>query len=869
MNNQELLELINKTWPLGVNTDSDIPKLRFQRDGKLINGYSLNISRVLELFYNYKTLKEKLGFKLGLKSITNETLRGIIDSTNISSVLESICNNIPETLKEKLKSNSITNETFNEIINSTLFLYLTKCLLEFNNKKDRIIVVGHSKNGQPLLFGRDDDLNKELSIKLQTNIDNSYNKTALESNKNTPLIKRFIDYFYEGFNQEFGMPFIMIRMNSSMNPLPLLPLFLSNSKDLNQSKLGFLEYFQIELKSFYEHRNDNIDLIVETWKNEISEEYKKGGYVYSLLNKIVPSKSNSFIPIIGIIPPIFNQNLYGGNLIFTNLFNPSQEDFDYILDYILINDKIIFLNGFDLNKYYEHNLELINKICELSPKTETYKNKFVLCQNQIVTHLKEKEIIKDFKLDKVLDISELTNLIKTNKYWRLKKICRSGDSDNIEFFPKDLILSNENINTKSCIDSILIDGNIEMNIFGIDKLKKVPYNEIEPIKDETIEIDAEKNRQLWANRDKLYKNEFGAWDYFVSQDGELVPRKFYLDLFTKFIDNFSRCYLDSDYLRMREIIKNNLGIIEHIVSRIDDVEYTKIANNIKPELGIDKLVDTLCSFANYWNLKLNYSKYDKNLIKRLIRYLSFSGKINNKNYLALEKYFKMSYLNSFINKKNSKKASKIRNLMSAFFREKELDCFEQRKILYEFLNLNGKNYEKELHEKTFNRVTEINSYTLCSLFKIKKDSLLLKLKNNLVSIVENIMQYPDYKGKNDLLNKLQNCNNFGSLYSTINTNSLFFPETIRNKLIETTEKLSIIDKINLDGFKQKTATLLINIYYDLEREKEYTVDELKTVWAKRNAELEYNTKEEYSFEVTLNNLLKAGFLNGKTYLVNL
>ncbi len=107
---------------------------------------------------------------------------------------------------------------------------------------------------------------------------------------------------------------------------------------------------------------------------------------------------------------------------------------------------------------------------------------------------------------------------------------------------------------------------------------------------------------------------------------------------------------------------------------------------------------------------------------------------------------------------------------------------------------------------------------------------------------------------------LEFCNSF---------NKSFFPETIRNKLIETTEKLSIIDKINLDGFKQKTATLLINIYYDLEREKEYTVDELKTVWAKRNAELEYNTKEEYSFEVTLNNLLKAGFLNGKTYLVNL
>ena len=385
MNNQELLEFINKTWPLGVNTDSDIPKLRFQRDEKLIYGYSLNISRVLDIFFNF----------------------------------------IPETLKEKLKSNSITNETFNGIINSTIFLYLTKCLLEFNNKKDRIIVVGHSKNGQPLLFCSDDDLNKELGIKLHTNIDNSCNKTALESNKNTPFIKLLIDYFYDGFNHEFGMPFVMIRENPRVN---ILGSDLSSSIDLNQSKLGFLEYFQIELKTFYEHRKDyydliaetllknfpiglkifyelrkdNIGLIVETCKNEISEEYKKGDYVYALLNK-TDSPGTKYNLKFWADGEQFPQNLYGSNLIFTNLFNPSQEDFGYVLDYMLIDDKIIYLNDFDLNKYYEHNLELINKICELSLNTETYKNKFVLCQNQIVTLLKEKEIITDFKLNKVLD----------------------------------------------------------------------------------------------------------------------------------------------------------------------------------------------------------------------------------------------------------------------------------------------------------------------------------------------------------------------------------------------------------------------------------------------------------------------------------
>ena len=49
MNKQELLELINKIWSLGVNTDSDISKLRFQRNEKLIQGYSLNFSKSLEI----------------------------------------------------------------------------------------------------------------------------------------------------------------------------------------------------------------------------------------------------------------------------------------------------------------------------------------------------------------------------------------------------------------------------------------------------------------------------------------------------------------------------------------------------------------------------------------------------------------------------------------------------------------------------------------------------------------------------------------------------------------------------------------------------------------------------------------------------
>ena len=82
------------------------------------------------------------------------------------------------------------------------------------------------------------------------------------------------------------------------------------------------------------------------------------------------------------------------------------------------------------------------------------------------------------------------------------------------------------------------------------------------------------------------------------------------------------------------------------------------------------------------------------------------------------------------------------------------------------------------------------------------------------------------------------------------------------KLQPIIEKLLIIDKINLDYFKQKTRKFLLNIYCDLEKDKNYTKEELESIWEKRNSELDYNTKEEYSLDVTIDNLIKAGFLEG-------
>ncbi len=78
-------------------------------------------------------------------------------------------------------------------------------------------------------------------------------------------------------------------------------------------------------------------------------------------------------------------------------------------------------------------------------------------------------------------------------------------------------------------------------------------------------------------------------------------------------------------------------------------------------------------------------------------------------------------------------------------------------------------------------------------------------------------------------------------------------------------------QINIEDFNEKTATFLINIYYDLDNSKEYTKDELEPIWKRCNFQLEDYTNEQYYFEVTLNNLLKAGFLktNGDNYIVNM
>ena len=52
MQNNDLLEIINHNWPLGIDNSGNIPKLRFQKDDKLIKGYSLNVREELDVDYD-------------------------------------------------------------------------------------------------------------------------------------------------------------------------------------------------------------------------------------------------------------------------------------------------------------------------------------------------------------------------------------------------------------------------------------------------------------------------------------------------------------------------------------------------------------------------------------------------------------------------------------------------------------------------------------------------------------------------------------------------------------------------------------------------------------------------------------------------
>ena len=156
------------------------------------------------------------------------------------------------------------------------------------------------------------------------------------------------------------------------------------------------------------------------------------------------------------------------------------------------------------------------------------------------------------------------------------------------------------------------------------------------------------------------------------------------------------------------------------------------------------------------------------------------------------------------------------------------------------------------------------------ILKIDKDNLYFKIRSILFKFFENIKQYPNFNYNIDSLPDLNKCSDFSMLNDSLEKVSKFLPETIKNQWKNTIGKISIIGKINFEDFNVKTATFLINIYYDLDNSKEYTKDELEPIWERCNFQLEDYTNEEYSFEVTLDNLLKSGFLktNDENYTVN-
>ena len=173
---------------------------------------------------------------------------------------------------------------------------------------------------------------------------------------------------------------------------------------------------------------------------------------------------------------------------------------------------------------------------------------------------------------------------------------------------------------------------------------------------------------------------------------------------------------------------------------------------------------------------------------------------------------------------------------------------------------------EKIHSLTVSRMVTGNRMIL----KIDKDNLYFKIRSILFKFFENIKQYPNFNYNIDSLPDLNKCSDFSMLNDSLEKVSKFLPETIKNQWKNTIGKISIIGKINFEDFNVKTATFLINIYYDLDNSKEYTKDELEPIWERCNFQLEDYTNEEYSFEVTLDNLLKSGFLktNDENYTVN-
>ena len=810
MQNQDLLKKLNESWPLGLDTSCDIPKLRFQKDDQLMKGYELIFCEGLEVDYN----------------------------------------KLAKANNEKFDSNLITREDIYNIIYFTLYNYLTMCFLENNNGNDRVIAVGHCSDGKPVIFCSDDD-----------------------TYKHTSFIKDFIYTYLFDFDKEFGIPY------------KYLTCFGIGTVE------GILQYLPVS--NYYDY-------------NSIFYAMNKEDRINSLL-----------MPNIGSFMIGYNPKI-GSEALFASVFKPNPDNFDYTVDYLLFDNKIVFLNDFSLNKFYEENIKTINKLCEYYPESNILKNKNINCFDRIKTLLKEKDIISNLLIDKVLDLFDFNDLFVKTKYWIVKESCYNNSSDRKEIFPKGLICSTDNIDKDKYLNSLSIDGNIELNVIGIDKIKKVPYSKIETfvpsslldckshqksssfnnneISDECID----KNKLLWAERDRILYKDTGIFDFFINQNDEIIFREFYVNKFSCFVNKFIRNYIKSNYSAIKDDIKTNLQHFELTKTRINEDKYSEIVDNITSDLDINitDLIVSFCGFARYWNIKFylndyisiddqnssryryyNNSKRDEDKIKpddiskEIIKNLSLYRPIEENDLISLEKCFCIYYMNSYINEKSEIKASEITNLRNNF--AKEDNCFKKRKLIYEFRNLIGlKDYVTQLNKNISKSIREIASYNLYSLIKIKRDDLYKNIKNNLKSIFESICQYPnientEYQRLNFLwvFNFLRNTENIGNMYYRFSmlTKQLTQFDNINQiqiKLQSIIEKLLIIDKINLDYFKQKTRKFLLNIYCDLEKDKNYTKEELESIWEKRNSELDYNTKEEYSLDVTIDNLIKAGFLEG-------
>ncbi len=662
MQKQEMLEFINKTWPLGIDYHNSVPVLLLQKNEKYVPG------------------------------IIVKTIKGYDDLFEIN------------------------HYSFYRIINTSIFLILLKSFIE-NDYQKRQIALGRTLDGFPVIFSPD------KKIYSFSNLSYSIHKIGIPV-----LIAKDKPYCFKKQITEDCI---------AEKPLVYSQDVIPQYDIVNNIKLDFLVL-------------DNIIFFLNGFN----------------FNNCCFNCSKSIIDLIDYI----NKN------------KPNKED-----------SRLIDLYERDL--YDTFACELISFKRKFEDFIEPLSN--ILNTNKIQSF--------EIQLEHKRDLSNIENLFEKNKFWKVKKSSYNFSIEDEEIFPKGLMLNTDNTDKDRFLDFFPINGNIELNVFGIEKIRKVPFDCLEPIDSEFTLFDYSENIKIWSERDKILNKEVGSYDYFIIENDKVVRKQYFHDIYDIYVNRFFNHFIFNDYTQMKRDIKclinpkSKTKSVMYTESRINEKDYTNIVKSLNPDSEILELTDTVCSFARFWNISCFDFSYDSkteefhqnvnNITKSIIKSLSLYGKISNEDSAALSKILRIYYLGFFVNEGNNEKAAIIKNLINVLPEYKSFDCYEIRKLIYDFRKLIGlEDYEEELNKNIGYFVNNICSYRLDSLSTTGKNDLLLNTRKNCISLLETIEQFPANKRLNVIL-KLNKCNDWVILYELMEISLGLLPETYKEQLSLFFEKL--------------------------------------------------------------------------------